>query len=492
MKQEEKFFLAVFTALFCLFGYLFINFGIVCNDEGWYLKAAELTKGGKIPYRDFPFPQMPLLPLIYSIFFHFVPASILSGRFFSMVISLLNIPLFFFIGKRSCGKTTGIFLAGFFVLNFCLLSDLCSVKTQALTVLFSTLSLLFVFREKKMTSQNAILSLFFMALAFYSRLTLLIAHVGLLLFFLRVFEEKRQKFQILIFGAVPVLIFLFLFLLYPKFSFGVFFFHLWYYSTYHLSLDTISIFWIDVIKNHLGSTLLFLFSTYLFFKRIQKQHFIDEIDRKLFVVFLCWLGMTLLHTFRIPAYVTHQNSIFAFETLFIGIILGREFTVSESSFLKNRMLLFLLLILSLTNLYNEKKLFFNQVGGIAKLEEVSQKLKQSISNGDLVFTLNNEIALNGNYKTPDGYELGVFSFFPDMNNEEASFYKLTNFSKLLKDLSNKDLKAICLTDNDFHILSLGETRMKNIQEIIQSGFIKIGNIKEFGQYLDDMQIYVKK
>ena len=55
----------------------------VDGDEGYYVSAARLVWEGKIPYRDFAYPQAPLLPYIYSWIWAVHPRSLLAMRFFS-------------------------------------------------------------------------------------------------------------------------------------------------------------------------------------------------------------------------------------------------------------------------------------------------------------------------------------------------------------------------------------------------------------------------
>src|SRR5690606_26113655 len=56
----------------CLFVLLLISFGYVATyrrgggDEGFYRLAAQLVARGDLPYLDFFYPQMPLLPYVYS------------------------------------------------------------------------------------------------------------------------------------------------------------------------------------------------------------------------------------------------------------------------------------------------------------------------------------------------------------------------------------------------------------------------------------------
>jgi len=53
------------------------------GDEGFYATAARLVWEGKAPYRDFFFPQAPLLPYLYSWIWAIQPRSLLAMRFLS-------------------------------------------------------------------------------------------------------------------------------------------------------------------------------------------------------------------------------------------------------------------------------------------------------------------------------------------------------------------------------------------------------------------------
>ncbi len=57
--------LAVFA--FLVLGAAAVWMGGLNQDEGWYLYAASLVKGGAVPYRDFFYTQGPLLPVVYSV-----------------------------------------------------------------------------------------------------------------------------------------------------------------------------------------------------------------------------------------------------------------------------------------------------------------------------------------------------------------------------------------------------------------------------------------
>jgi hypothetical protein len=54
------------------------------GDEGYYTTAARLVWEGKTPYRDFSYPQGPLLPYIYSWIWAIHPGSLIAMRLLSV------------------------------------------------------------------------------------------------------------------------------------------------------------------------------------------------------------------------------------------------------------------------------------------------------------------------------------------------------------------------------------------------------------------------
>lgn len=60
----------------------------VDGDEGFYLLAAESTVDGSLPYVDFFFPQMPLLPFVYGGWITAVGDSWYGGRLLSALLAV--------------------------------------------------------------------------------------------------------------------------------------------------------------------------------------------------------------------------------------------------------------------------------------------------------------------------------------------------------------------------------------------------------------------
>src|SRR3989449_3124248 len=68
-------------------------FGLVDGDEGTYLLVSRLVIEGQLPYHDFPYPQMFLLPYVYGAWmklagYSWYGARLLSG-FFAIALGLL-------------------------------------------------------------------------------------------------------------------------------------------------------------------------------------------------------------------------------------------------------------------------------------------------------------------------------------------------------------------------------------------------------------------
>ena len=65
-------------------------FGPLNQDEGWYLLAARNVADGGVPYRDFFYTQGPVHPVVYGLFSRvWSPFGVLGGRIFTAAVGLL-------------------------------------------------------------------------------------------------------------------------------------------------------------------------------------------------------------------------------------------------------------------------------------------------------------------------------------------------------------------------------------------------------------------
>ena len=112
----------VLLALVALYaGIVYLRMG---GDEGAYLVAADLVRSGKIPYRDFFFPQMPLLPYIHAPGIVAFGEEVYAGRIVSGMLALgtavaIGVGCYTVSGRRFLSMACGslVLLSYYFLAN---------------------------------------------------------------------------------------------------------------------------------------------------------------------------------------------------------------------------------------------------------------------------------------------------------------------------------------------------------------------------------------
>ncbi len=94
LKQREyRILVAVSAAMavgaaIAMYGFA-VWFGNLNQDEGWYLYAARMVAAGKLPYRDFFFTQGPVMPYVYGLLYRvWSVGGVLGGRVLTAVLGL--------------------------------------------------------------------------------------------------------------------------------------------------------------------------------------------------------------------------------------------------------------------------------------------------------------------------------------------------------------------------------------------------------------------
>lgn len=91
------------TGLYAALGAAFAVFGRVNGDEGWYLVAARLALRGELPYADFAYTQMPLLPYVYGVPQLAAPG-LLTGRLTSLALGVGAVSLCVGVARVRAGR----------------------------------------------------------------------------------------------------------------------------------------------------------------------------------------------------------------------------------------------------------------------------------------------------------------------------------------------------------------------------------------------------
>ena len=157
---------------------VFIHFAmvrVVDADEGFYLYASRLVMEGRSLYRDFFYPQMPLLPYLYGGWMKVYGFSWPAARLLSAMTAVGSGTIVYFYFRRQTGKEWGG-VAGVLVFTFSslLLLWMSVAKTYGFAILFALLAVL-SFENGKRSGGRLFLSGAFIGLAVDVRLTMLAA-----------------------------------------------------------------------------------------------------------------------------------------------------------------------------------------------------------------------------------------------------------------------------------------------------------------------------
>ncbi len=134
-------------ALYALIGAAYVARGRVNADEGWYLYASRLVYQGKLPFRDFSFTQMPLLPYAYGLP-QLLGSSLRVGRVVSLAFAFTGVALCVRVAWREAGR-----LAALAVILLCCafpagIYNLTLTKTYAMVACFLAVILLALTGER--------------------------------------------------------------------------------------------------------------------------------------------------------------------------------------------------------------------------------------------------------------------------------------------------------------------------------------------------------
>lgn len=118
----------------------FSSLRLIARDEGFYLLASKLVFSGQVPYTDFFYPQMPLIPYLYGIIGRVSGDSIVALRLFSGVLSFAIVLSLYATLKRSVGEWWALFGACLLSFTNMYFPWMTTLQTYAPTTLFLMLA----------------------------------------------------------------------------------------------------------------------------------------------------------------------------------------------------------------------------------------------------------------------------------------------------------------------------------------------------------------
>jgi hypothetical protein len=119
---------------------------LIDGDEGFYLMASKLMWEGKMPYHDFFFTQMPLLPAVYGLWFQIAGTSWMAARALSALFTTtLGTAMYLHVSKETGRRAAGV-AAALFASSTQVFAWMPIAKTYALSTLLLFLAYITIAR----------------------------------------------------------------------------------------------------------------------------------------------------------------------------------------------------------------------------------------------------------------------------------------------------------------------------------------------------------
>jgi len=495
--------IAVYLAL----ALLYVFWGQPNADEGWYLYASKLVFEGRLPYHDFAYTQMPLLPYVYGLPQELLSPNLYLGRFTSIVFSFTTFLICIFIARRLGGKIAGVVVAVVLATYIEGIYFTAIVKTYALLTFFfvATLSILI---SNIRDSVKFPLAVFFSVCAAMVRLSAVFFAFAIVVYVLKVTYEAKLRFisvPALLSIAVVIWIVLFVAPNSEVLLFNVVGVHMnrWGDTSTLMKLKSILLDRIPSIAGHWPLYLVLMSLSGFFGLREQwTRRLIGRHSGLIPVV----VGLALFASSHLIAggwYLDYLIPAVIPFVLILGIFIGKlydeQLQGSRVRYFSQGLLLGLLLLIPLANRISHINGSGKQAA-MAKIIEVSEFLRRNTAPRDKIIALEALwVAVESQRDVLPGLTMAQFSY-QDLSTEKCRELHLVNYDILREYVKNQDAKAIVLTSRDFSILGREHGNFRepftdvsnSIEAAIEGGYELARMQPHFGRRNNSVYIYLRR
>ena len=492
--------------------------GNLNQDEGWYLYAAQQVADGLTPYKDFMFTQGPVFPYVLSLFDPVIDSfGVLGGRVINAILGWSSIVLAGFLaaslvpkGWKSFAWVITLILAGVNVYQCYFFSV---VKTYSMAALFFTAGLICLVKaSRKRSFPASCLTALFLVLATGCRLSvgLALPLVGLYLLSQRkrIGNENWVIFGISGMFALMLLWVPFLTMAQEAFVYGVFKYHTLRDPAGANPLIMKAGFISRVVQAYFVA---FLLSPLLLGCRCRKKGEPpagEAIPSQPTGLLLCIVvAITLLHISAGFPYDDYQ--VFLYPTLAALIAVALCKVLQKAPQYRAMLGLFLLVACSAASfsspinqewfVYGRDRIWWKskEVSDIQKLRHAADELSAMADPTLPLITQDIYLAVEAGLKVPAGMEMGVFSFYPELNDFQAKTLGVTNEELLTQIIQQNSNSVVALSGYSFAIAS---PKIEQVQPVVanrltalvERQFVEVKRLQHFGQGHTELILYEPK
>ncbi|MFU8779522.1 MAG: hypothetical protein ACNA71_00685 [Kiritimatiellia bacterium] len=531
--------LAAFTAggVLALYG-LALWWGALNQDEGWYLYAARMVSEGLLPYRDFAYTQGPVMAYVYAAAYPLVHmGGVLGGRLFTAFLGLLSLLLAVHLaGRLARRRGQDPFWPMLLVLAFCGLNlyhvyFTTVVKTYALAAVLMLGGMILLDRalveaqaglRARLVAGQAALGGLFLALAAGTRLSaaflLPACWLPMIVCWLRGGRPRPLGYWLiglLTGGAAGIaMVFVpFYLVAQEQLVFGLLQYHagrtvapglLWFAYKIGFGLRLVQAYW-----PLLAAAVLVVL---LHASRRQSGAGPRLMPWRL-PLWSCVAAVTAIHLLSVFPYDDYQVFVMPLAVIAISLPFGH---LLDSWCVDDRWRVRLagglcaaLFLCSVSGgllqgwlLEPRDRIWWpvRTESALGQLRRIGSTLRAGNTRRQIsaiILTQDTYLAVEAGFRVPPGMEMGPFSNFLDLPDEDAVRYRVLNRTGLVDVLATSDAAWAAYSDYGFAIVAptivaIAPAERDQYLDLLRGRFVLVDTFGAFGQAQTDLHLYRRK
>ncbi|MCX6020821.1 MAG: hypothetical protein NTZ05_03655, partial [Chloroflexi bacterium] len=444
-----------------------VVFGTINYDEGWYLYAATEVRAGKIPYTDFMYTQMPLLPYLLAGVQLLVGERLIASRAVMSVIAVIAVIATGGVGRQLGGRIGG-YATLWFVCTLPLLTYYFALtKTYSITAALLVIGL-WVWLRSPLSLKHSVAGLTLVALAAETRLSVIpgFAIFAVYLMFAAPSARARRMLAITTVGALAFIAAPLLFDA-ERFTFGVtrFFSSLYFDMFFFSSYEPIrgAIFQIIDSKVKVAAEVIRYFTAIIALSVFTLVFVLMEIAERrkagwrlalstergaLLVIAGMALSAGLLHFVTPYPIAEHQVIIAPLLAILSGWAVNRlNGLLPPGRAVRAAGVVALIGLVASSTLPHLRELtaYHIPLGRIAatgvppvlQIAEATRIIQANSRPGEEIFTFQTYLAIEAQRPVAPDLGMSMFAFYPRMTDEQAHYYHVINYDIALDYLKQR-------------------------------------------------------
>jgi len=447
---SARYWLPAVIASYVAIAFIAVMFVPINQDEGWYLQASRMVYEGKIPYRDSSYTQTPLLPYVYGLINMFIPGGLAVGRTISAMLGLLCLWESLWIGKQLGGRLGALTTASLLAFNVLFIQHIVMVKTYALAGALLTGSVAIIVRSEQSPSlSQSTLAMFLMMLACLTRLSLLPLYLVLVVYLAA--ENRGRALSILLIGAMGLVILALPFILWPQeASFNLWYVHTGGYANSDIPLIQSTwrtvyrklLFVSDVARDYAPGYMVSFVGTAFMLATKRRRN----TSRIVMLLSALWFSSFVADAVAAAPQGGYRSILYPVVAIYAGLCVSRVDKISNHAGQTMRALVFISVALAAINAIPGLVAIHAGKPPLLRLHDVATAIRKNNLPGHPILTLDTIVAVEAEYPVVRGTEMSLFSFYGEMDTEDALKFHVVNMELLESAALDPETLVVVMSD----------------------------------------------